>query len=275
MPNLTSLVSVVLPIYNSDKYLLTCLKSIESQTLKSIQLIAIDDGSTDSSWTVLQQFAKNKPWIKISQNSTNLGVSPTFNRAVKKATGQFLARIDADDIMHKNRLKLQLHYLRQHPNTVIVGGQCQIINPQGKNIGKKTFPLEDKKIKDMLFRTVPLQQPTIMINKKLLPKNFVYSNKKYSPAEDYGLFFASAPYGQFANLPQTTLSYREHSTNISLVNPKFTFWRIWRARLDGVFKHHYKPSLNSLITVLAQTIAIILLPQKLIYVLHKKLRRMD
>lgn len=274
MPNPSVQVSVVLPIFNTQEYLLTCLNSIASQTLKSIELIAIDDCSTDSSWAILKQFAKNKPWVKISQNPTNLGVSHTFNTAIKKAKGQYLARMDADDIMHPNRLKLQLQYLKQHPKTVIVGGQCQIINSKGKITGKKTFPLEDKKIKDMLFRTVPMQQPTIMINKKLLPKNFVYSNKKYSPAEDYGLFFSAAPYGQFANLPQTTISYREHLTNISLVNPKFTFWRIWSSRLDGVFKYHYKPSFKSIITVLAQTIAVIILPKKQIYALHKKLRRM-
>lgn len=275
MPNKKDLVSVVLPIYNTEKYLPACLKSIQSQTYRPIELIAIDDQSTDSSWSILQQFAKNKPWVKIYQNSKNLGVSPTFNRTVQKAKGQFLARMDADDIMKKDRLKLQLKYLQQHPNTVIVGGQCQIINTHGQKIGIKKFPLNNSAIKDMLFKTVPMQQPTIMINRTLLPKNFVFSNKNYSPAEDYGLFFAAAPYGQFANLPQATLSYREHSTNISLVNPKFTFWRIWRTRLDGITKYNYRPSLKSILTVFVQTIAIIILPKKLIYSLHKKLRGMN
>jgi glycosyltransferase involved in cell wall biosynthesis len=274
MRNQKPIVSVVLPIYNTEKYLSTCLESIDSQTLKSIELVAIDDCSTDSSWAILKQFAKKKPWVRIFQNSRNLGVSSTFNLAIKKARGQFLARMDADDIMHKDRLRLQLEYLKEHPTTVIVGGQCKIINQKGNRTGKKSFPLEDKEIKEMLFRTVSMQQPTIMINKKLLPKNFVYANKRYSPAEDYGLFFSAAPYGQFANLSQTTLSYREHSTNISLTNPKFTFWRIWRARIDGFFKHHYKPSFKSLLTVLAQTIAVIILPKKTVYSLHKKLRHM-
>ncbi len=275
MPNPSVLVSVVLPIFNTQEYLLTCLNSIASQTLKSIELIAIDDCSTDSSWTILKQFAKNKPWVKISQNSTSLGVSSTFNIGIKKATGQFLARMDADDIMHQDRLKLQLQYLKQHPKTVIVGGQCQIIDSKGKITGKKTFPLEDKKIKDMLFRTVPMQQPTIMINRSLLPKNFIFGNKKYSPAEDYGLFFAATPYGEFANLPQTTHYYREHTTNISLTNPKFTFWKIWKARKDGILEHKYRPSIYSLVIVMLQTLVTIFLPSKYIYPLHKKLRRMS
>ncbi len=87
MPNPTPLVSVVLPIYNAQEYLLTCLNSIASQTFKSIELIAIDDCSTDTSWAILKRFAKNKPWVKIFQNSTNLGVSPTFNTAIKKPKG--------------------------------------------------------------------------------------------------------------------------------------------------------------------------------------------
>ena len=146
MPNKKDLVSVVLPIYNTEKYLPACLKSIQSQTYRPIELIAIDDQSTDSSWSILQQFAKNKPWVKIYQNSKNLGVSPTFNRTVQKAKGQFLARMDADDIMKKDRLKLQLKYLQQHPNTVIVGGQCQIINTHGQKIGIKKFPLNNSAI---------------------------------------------------------------------------------------------------------------------------------
>jgi len=126
----------------------------------------------------------------------------------------------------------------------------------------------------MLFRTVPMQQPTVMINRSLLPPDFLYGNQYFSPAEDYGLFFAAARYGKLANLPDFTHFYREHGTNISLVKPKFTFWRITRARLDGILHQGYKPSLVSLLTVLAQTIAITLLPSKLIYPLHKRLRGM-
>ena len=267
-------VSVTLPIYNAAKFLHDCLDSIATQTYKSFELIAIDDHSTDGSWEILQNFARDKKWVRISRHNKNLGVSPTFNEAVKLSKAGYIARMDADDIMAPNRLKLQVEYLQSHAQTVIVGGQCNLIDENNHVIGKKTFPYNHAEIKNMLFQTVPMQQPTIMINRKLLPQNFLYSNSQFSPAEDYGLFFSALKYGQFANLPETTLSYREHKTNISLVRPKFTFWRIWRARLDGILHQGYIPSFSATITVLAQTLAILILPNKIIYPLHKLTRNM-
>lgn len=267
-------VSIVIPVYNAGKFLQECLDSIASQTYKDIGLIAVDDCSQDNSLKILHEFAKNKPWVKILHNETNLGVSPTFNRAIAQAKGKYIARMDADDVMESDRIRLQVDYLENHPDTVIVGGQCRLINEKGEVIGKKTFPLEHEAIKDMLFRTVPMQQPTIMINRSLLPTDFKWSNPDFAPAEDYGLFFAALQYGKFANLPETTLSYREHGTNISLVKPKFTFWRIWRARWDGLLHQHYVPSLKSALVVAAQTLAILVIPEKYVYPLHTKLRGM-
>lgn len=269
------LVSVVLPVYNAGKYLKDCLDSIDKQTYRPIELIAVDDCSTDDSFDILFKFSKGKKWVKILQNDRNKGVSPSFNYGVAEADGQFIARMDADDLMVPTRIEKQVDFLKKHPDVVIVGGQCFLIDKDGKNIGKKTFPLRNNEIYEMLFKTVPMQQPTIMINRKLLPKDFLFGNAKFSPAEDYGLFFSAAKYGKLANLPDFTHYYREHGTNISLVRPKFTFWRIWRARLDGLFNQGYRPSLSALFIVLAQTLAIIVLPEKYIYPLHKALRGMD
>jgi len=268
------LVSVCLPVYNAASYLLQCLKSIEDQTYRPLELICINDSSKDKSFSILSNFAKDKPWVKISQNQHNLGVSPTFNHAVSLAKGDYIARMDADDIMDPERIAKQVSYLESHPDTVIVGGQCHIIDRSGKTIGQKTFPLNHHEILDMLFRTVPMQQPTVTINRSLLPKDFLYGNSYFSPAEDYGLFFSAARYGKLANLPDFTHYYREHGTNISLTKPKLTFWRIWRARLDALLHQHYRPSIKSIVIVLAQTLAILLLPEKLIYPLHKLSRGM-
>lgn len=268
-------ISVCLPVFNAEKYLVQCLESIAGQTLKSIELVVVDDFSTDNSWKIIQKFAKKHSWVHPFRNSKNLGVSPTFNFAVAQAKSNYIARMDADDVMVPTRLSLQKKFLDTHPDTVIVGGQCYLIDNKGRRIGTKRFPLTHPEIYDMLFRTVPLQQPTIMINKSKLPKDFLFGDSRFSPAEDYGLFFSATRFGQLANLPGFTLFYREHATNISLVHPKFTFWRITKARLDGVFHQGYLPSLKSLLIVLAQTLTILILPEKLIYPLHKRLRGMS
>ena len=268
-------VSVCLPVYNAGPYLDQCLGSIAGQTFKQFELVIVDDCSIDGSWEIIQKFAKEHSWVRTFRNKKNLGVSPTFNFAVAQARSKYIARMDADDLMAPTRLSLQKKYLDTHPDTVIVGGQCYLINSQGKKIGTKRFPLIHSEIYGMLFRTVPMQQPTIMINKSKLPKDFLFSDARFSPAEDYGLFFSAARFGRFANLPGFTHFYREHDTNISLIHPKFTFWRITRARLDGIINHGYLPSFKSLLIVLAQTLAILILPEKFIYPLHKRLRGMS
>lgn len=268
-------VSICLPVYNAGPYLDQCLDSIASQTLKQFELVIVDDFSTDSSWEIIQKFARKHSWVHPFRNSRNLGVSPTFNFAVSQAKSQYVARMDADDLMTPTRLSLQKKYLDEHSDTIIVGGQCYLIDNQGKKTGTKRFPLTHPEIYEMLFKTVPMQQPTVMINRNKLPKDFLYSDSFFSPAEDYGLFFSASRFGQFANLPNFTHFYREHDTNISLVRPKFTFWRITRARLDGIFNRGYLPSFKSFLIVLAQTLAILILPEKFIYPLHKHLRGMS
>ena len=267
-------VSIVLPVYNAAPYLQNCLKSIAKQTHRPIELIAIDDHSSDSSYIVLKQFAQRKPWVKVIRNPRNLGVSPTFNKGVSLARSDYIARMDADDIMHKDRVKKQLEFLQKHPKVVAVGTQCYLIDKVNRKTGKKLFPTSHSKIQDMLFRTVPMQQPSIMINRSLLPKDFLFGDARFSPAEDYDLFFRLLQYGQLANLSDLLHYYREHDTNISLVKPKFTFWRITRAKINAILHHHYQPSIHSTLTFITQIIAVSLLPSSLIYPLHSKLRGM-
>lgn len=271
---LKNLVSIIVPIYNAAPYLQICLDSITNQSHRPIELIAIDDHSTDNSLTILKRFAKNKPWVKVITNNKNQGVSPTFNKGVSHASSNFIARMDADDLMHPDRIKKQLSFLLNHPEVIAVGTQCYLINKDNQRIGKKLFPASHQKIKDMLFRTVPMQQPSIMINRSLLPKDFLFGDTRFSPAEDYDLFFRLLKHGKLANLPDLLHSYREHNTNISLIQPKFTFWKITNAKINALRYHNYVPSVFSLLVFIAQIIAVLILPSKLIYPLHSKIRGM-
>ena len=168
------LVSVLIPVFNAGNFLVPAIESIFNQTLKNLEIIAIDDGSTDNSLAILKSLAKKDKRLRVYKNPKNLNIANTLNRAIKLAKGQYLARMDADDIASENRLKLQIEYLRSHPGTVIVGGQCQTIDIDGKSLGHKNFPLTDKKIKQSLFEYNPIQHPTIVINKKIIPENFKF-----------------------------------------------------------------------------------------------------
>ncbi len=262
------LISIILPVHNAELFLHDCLNSILAQTHNNWELIAIDDGSTDNSFHLLSSYAKKDNRIKVYRNKHNLGISTSLNKIIKLAKGQYLARMDADDIMLKNRLSLQLKFLKSHPDIIIVGGQCQVINTNGKKIGKKIFPLDHNSIYQLAFNRCPVQHPAILINRHFVPKNFVWYRTEHIPAEDLELFFRLFRFGQFANLPQTVLKYRRHLHNTSLINPSKTYQVAQNVRHLAVELYGYQPSPISQILNFVQFFIVSLLPVKLIYPLY-------
>jgi len=259
------LVSIVMPVYNASKYLPQALNSIISQSYTNWELICVDDASLDNSLSILKKFAKLDKRIKVYANNVNGGVSKTANFALSKAKGDFIARMDADDISTFDRLEKQVDFLNKNKDVVLVGGQCKLINSKGKLIGYKNFPINSKKAYKMLFTSIPVQQPSTMVNKNLLPKKFVWYDKDFNSAEEVDLLFRLFKYGKISNLNDVILSYRIHNTNTSLVNPKKTFYLTLKSRIKAVKKYGYKPSLLSILVNLAQIVVVTILPEKYIY----------
>lgn len=261
-----------MPVYNTVSFLPAAIKSLQAQTHKNWELIVIDDRSTDGSWKVIQQFAQKDKRIRAFRNSVNRGVSYTANKASKLAKSQFIARMDSDDIATPKRLALQLAYLLRHPKVVALGGQCDVINEHNQVIGHKHFPTESKEVAKMLFSFASIQQPTMMVNTALLPKDFQWYEEGMATAEEHELLFRLLQHGRLANLSHTLLQYRMHSSNISSRHPKKDFWQIARARWNAVRKHNYKPNLKGLFTTFAQAALVTALPEAILYKLYTKLR---
>ena len=141
------LVSVVMPVFNAGDFLVAAIESILKQTYKNFEFVIVDDGSIDNSWKIISKFANKDRRIKILKNKENLGIAKTMNEAIKKAKGQFIARMDADDIALSKRLEKQVEFLLNNPDTGVLGSQMFEIND--KNIVtavrkepsiKRTFP---------------------------------------------------------------------------------------------------------------------------------------
>src|SRR5687767_3766504 len=182
--NAAPLLSVVMPVYNAEKYLKQAISSVMKQTFRDFEFIMIDDCSTDSSFEIMQKFAKRYPKkIKVFQNDKNIKQAITVNRAIKMARGEFIARMDADDISLPDRFERQIEYLNNHKHTVAVGSQCLIINSKGRITGEKHFPTEFGEIYKYIFKFCPAQQPTFMIARKRLPYDFEFYNHGLSPVE--------------------------------------------------------------------------------------------
>lgn len=262
-----------MPVYNAAQFLSEAVKSILCQTYRNFEFIIVDDASEDSSWQIIQKFSRKHKQIKTYRNPQNLGVSETVKKAISLAKGEFLARMDADDIALHQRIKKQVDYLANHKETVAIGGQCLLINKNGDVIGEKTFPTSFSDIYKYIFKFVPLQQPTLMIARNRLPRQFEYYRDGMDTAEEVELLFKLFQNGKVENLPDTVLMYRLHDKNTSLRDIRKTFLLTLLARIRGVLLYGYKPTLGGVAITLLQTALTLFLPRKLSLFLYKKLRK--
>lgn len=263
------LVSVVMPVFNAEKYLREAIESILNQTYKNIEFIIVDDASTDNSWKIIKSYSGKTKVIKTIRNYTNLGISMSVKKAISDAKGDFIARMDADDISNPKRIEKQVEYLLSKKGVVAVGTQCYIINANGEIIGEKQFPTSFEEIKKYIFEFIPVQQPSIMIAKKRLPSNFEYYKDGLNTAEEVELLFKLFTQGKVENLPETLLKYRLHGTNTSLKDIRKTFILTLISRLKALAVYGYKPTLKGVFITFVQSIAIFIIPQKYLFPLYR------
>jgi len=261
-----------MPVYNSSKYLRESIDSVINQTYKNIELICVDDGSTDISYAILKEYAKKHSNIKVFKNKKNLGISKTSNYAISKAVGTFIARLDSDDIMTVTRVEKQVTYLLNNPDVIVVGGQVQIMSENGYIFGFKSFPINFKDIYAGMFTLMTVQQGAMMVNTTKLPHGFVWYKDDRKTAEEVDLFFRMFNYGTFANLTDVVLYYRQYNSSTSLKDPKDTFFNTLNARFKAVLQYRYKPSAKSVIVTIIQLILVAFLPNGLIYPLFSFIR---
>jgi glycosyltransferase involved in cell wall biosynthesis len=270
--HLTSpLVSILMPVYNAHEYLVGALDSIRAQTYENWELIAIDDCSADDSFLTLAEYERIDPRIKAYKNMSNLGVGKTLDKAVRMARGEFIARMDADDSSYPDRFEKQVKFLLENPDVVALGGQVRLMDEKGKIFGVKTFPTDSNKLYIRLYTGVPIQHPTLMINKTKLPADFGWYGG-WKKAQDLYLFFQLVKYGKLANLDDFVLDYRFYSDSNSLKSPKDTYHITKQIRAEAKSKFGYKPTFSSKLIELGQDILVYILPDFLIRSFFKLIR---
>jgi glycosyltransferase involved in cell wall biosynthesis len=171
------IVSIVLSVYNGVQYLLECLQSIENPTYTNWELVIINDGSTDNSNQIIVDFIQkltNK--VQYFHLETNKGLPYSLNLGIQHAKGEYIARIDADDVMMEKRLQKQITFLEQNSNIGLVGSPTIDINEDGNRIGMIDVPLSDKAIKNALPFFCSIIHGTILIRKKILANGVYYRN---------------------------------------------------------------------------------------------------
>jgi glycosyltransferase involved in cell wall biosynthesis len=207
------LVSVILPVFNSDLYLKESIDSILNQTYQNFELIIINDNSTDNSKQIIFNYTDNR--INYYENLKNEGLVFTLNRGLKIAKGDFIARMDADDISLPFRFKKQVDFLNLYQDIDLIGSNYCTIDKNGKILNRVKYPLNHEDIKfGLLFNSV-ICHPSIMFRRQIVDSNiFVYKNE-YFPAEDYYLWTTLVSKIKIRNIDVFLLFYRIHDSQIS------------------------------------------------------------
>jgi glycosyltransferase involved in cell wall biosynthesis len=226
------MISVIMSVYNAEKYLKEAVDSILGQTYKNFEFIIINDCSDDNSLPILKEYEMLHNNIILLNNTENLGLTKNLNIALNMASGKYIARMDADDISEPNRFRMQVDFLEKNSAIDILGTFSRNINEDGEITGTRSTPITHKDIMKILPKLSPLSHPTVMFRKESLKKIGFY-NDKYLTSQDYDMWFRATRAGlKFYNLPEFLLKYRMNDDYISRKSFKFR-WNDFRLRLEG------------------------------------------
>lgn len=208
-------VSVILPTYNAQAYLAAALASLQAQTLRDFEVVAVDDGSTDRSLALLQQFAASDARIRIISRA-NTGIVGALNEAIAAAQTPLLARMDADDIAAPERLARQLDYLETHPDTVAVGSWVNMVYADGSPIYRYRTPTDHATIVAEILKGNggAIVHPSLMAHRSAMVGVGGYRQEALW-FEDLDLYLRLSEHGQLANLPEILLQYRQHLSSVN------------------------------------------------------------
>ena len=204
-------ISVLMPIYNTPKeYLKETIESILKQTFTDFEFLILNDSPDNVELDKIVASYKDKR-IKYSKNKKNLGITPSRNKLIDMAKGEYLAVMDHDDISLPERFQKEAAYLDENPDVGVVSCKAQWF-PKTKT---SCNPSDDEDIKLALMKRCVIMHPASMIRKSVLVDNKIRYEERFSPAEDYALWCRLIPCTKFHNLPEILFKYRDFGGNTS------------------------------------------------------------
>lgn len=207
-------VDVLLPVRNGAKYIGEALASIQPDIDAVSSIIIVDDGSTDDTVAIVNNFQPQSK-IRLYQQA-QYGLVAALNRALRLSRAEYIARMDADDISLPGRLPAQLAYLETHRDVAVVGTQIARIGPGGESLGSRTtYPCDNESISlQLMQKGCVVSHPTVMARRAALLQCGGYRNA-FKDAEDYDLWLRVIEQAAIANLPEVFLKYRQHPGQVS------------------------------------------------------------
>jgi glycosyltransferase involved in cell wall biosynthesis len=209
-------ISVVMPVYNSAAYLEAAIDSILNQSFGDFEFIIIDDGSEDDSYRIIQHY--NDSRICLFQNEVNKGMAFCLNLGINQSCGEFIVRMDSDDICEPNRIEEQLKFMQNNPHISLCGTRTRRIDQDGQAFSIRDSKIGDQQIKIALFLgETSISHPIAIIKREFLLFNHLYYNLDYLYAEDYELWCRISTLTNLENLSTPLVRYRVHEKSTSVL----------------------------------------------------------
>jgi len=197
-------ISVIMSVYNGERYLKQAIESILNQTFTDFELIIVNDGSTDNSLKIIQSYDDTR--IRLINNKANIGLTKSLNKAIKQAHGKYIARQDADDISLHNRFEEQLRYFERYLNVALLGTSVYLIDENGKTLGKRIALTNPGK---QLLKENQFNHGSTMFKKEAVVRLGEY-NELLRYSQDYELWLRMAKHYEVRNLARALYKLRFH-----------------------------------------------------------------
>ncbi|WP_235284146.1 glycosyltransferase [Methanosarcina sp. 1.H.A.2.2] len=209
------LVSVVMSAYNSEKFISDSISSILNQTYDDWELVIINDASSDNTLEIINQFSEKDLRIKVIDNEKNIGLTISLNVGIKNSNGEFVARLDSDDLAEPSRLEKQINYLHNHPDVGLVGSGAYLINSFGNKIGFMNVMSQPDFVNKFMNNLNPFIHSSIMVRRKALDDVGSY-REKFRYSQDYDLILRLSDKYKLSNIAQPLIRWRVSDNSLTM-----------------------------------------------------------
>jgi glycosyltransferase involved in cell wall biosynthesis len=221
-------VSVMMPVYNAERYLAQAVESILAQTFTDFEFLIVDDGSTDGSWAILERSAARDERIRLAR-ILHGGIVAARNHALGLATGEFCAVMDSDDVALPERFARQVEYLRAHPDVVCLGTGYISIDEKDRPISNLSVVTDETEIQEFLLSgACPIRAPSVMMRRSAVQAVGGY-REEFSTAEDPDMWLRLGEIGRVVNIPDVLVKYRVHFQSVSSLHQQVQLGRMRNA----------------------------------------------
>lgn len=207
-------ISLVMSVYNAGRFLRAAMDSVLAQTFADVEYVVIDDGSTDDSPRVLREYADRDRRVRLTVRE-NKGLTVTLNEALAQARGEFVARMDCDDVSVPGRFEKQLSWLRADPSLVCVGGHFELIDEKSRLLTRLRPPTDDQSIQRLLLAGhTAICHPAAMMRREAVARAGGY-DPYFKTTQDLDLWLRLGEIGRLGNVPEVVLKFRQHGSSVS------------------------------------------------------------